>query len=95
MLARGDVQFVVNIPQGFTRDLLRGERPAILIEADATDPAATSNAIGSLRTVLTRALQHDLKGPLAFLAGGRIPSSCACMRCTTRRPSRNTISSPV
>jgi ABC-2 type transport system permease protein len=73
VLARGDVQFVVNIPQGFTRELLRGERPAILIEADATDPAATSNAIGSLRMVLTRALQHDLKGPLAFLAGREDP----------------------
>jgi len=73
VLARGDVQFVVNIPQGFTRDLLRGERPAILIEADATDPAATSNAIGSLRRVLTSALQHDLKGPLAFLAGREDP----------------------
>ena len=73
VLARGDVQFVVNIPQGFTRELLRGERPAILIEADATDPAATSNAIGSLRMVLTRALEHDLKGPLAFLAGREDP----------------------
>ena len=73
VLARGDVQFVVNIPQGFTRELLRGERPAILIEADATDPAATSNAIGSLRTVLTKALEHDLKGPLAFLAGREDP----------------------
>src|SRR5262249_4889032 len=51
------------------RDLLRGDRPAVLVEADATDPAATSNAIGSLRTVLTTALQNDLKGPLAFLAG--------------------------
>jgi ABC-2 type transport system permease protein len=67
-LARGEVQFVVNIPENFTRDLLRGDRPAVLVEADATDPAATSNAIGSLRTVLTTALQHDLKGPLAFLA---------------------------
>lgn len=73
VLARGDVQFVVNIPQGFTRELLRGERPAILIEADATDPAATSNAIGSLRTVLTKALEHDLKGPLGFLAGREDP----------------------
>jgi ABC-2 type transport system permease protein len=73
VLARGDVQFVVNIPQGFTRELLRGGRPAILIEADATDPAATSNAIGSLRTVLTKALEHDLKGPLAFLAGREDP----------------------
>ena len=69
VLARGEVQFVVNIPENFTRDLLRGDRPAVLVEADATDPAATSNAIGSLRTLLTTALQNDLKGPLAFLAG--------------------------
>jgi ABC-2 type transport system permease protein len=73
VLARGEVQFVVNIPQNFTRDLLRGERPAILVEADATDPAATSNAIGSLRVLLTTALRHDLKGPLAFLAGNDEP----------------------
>jgi ABC-2 type transport system permease protein len=72
-LARGEVQFVVNIPQNFTRELLRGERPAILVEADATDPAATSNAIGSLRVLLTQALRHDLNGPLAFLAAGADP----------------------
>ncbi|MGA3182618.1 MAG: ABC transporter permease, partial [Verrucomicrobiota bacterium] len=46
LLARGEVQFVVNIPQNFNRDTLRGSRPAILIEADATDPAATGNALG-------------------------------------------------
>src|SRR6266545_2294109 len=68
VLARGEVQFVVNIPENFTRDLLRGKRPAVLVEADATDPAATSNAIGSLRTLLNTALQNDFKGPLAFLA---------------------------
>ncbi len=68
-LSRGEVQFVVNIPEGFTRDLLRGDRPAILVEADATDPAAASNAIGALRVLLNTALQNDLKGPLAFLAG--------------------------
>jgi ABC-2 type transport system permease protein len=73
VLARGDVQFVVNIPQAFTRNLLRGERPAILVEADATDPAATSNAIGALRSLMTTALQHDLRGPLAHLAGSDGP----------------------
>ena len=73
VLARGEVQFVVNIPQSFSRDLLRGERPAILVEADATDPAATSNAIGSLRTLLSTALQNDFKGPLAFLAAADPP----------------------
>ncbi len=66
-LAKGQVQFVINIPQNFTRDLLRGDRPAILVEADATDPAATSNALGSLATAVNSSLQNELKGPLAFL----------------------------
>jgi len=73
VLKRGEVQFVIDIPENFTRDLLRGDRPAILVEADATDPAATSNAIGSLRILLTTALQNDLKGPSAFLAGADGP----------------------
>jgi ABC-2 type transport system permease protein len=73
VIARGEVQFVINIPESFSRDLLRGEKPAILVEADATDPAATSNAIGSLRTLVNTALQNDLKGPLAFLSGSEGP----------------------
>jgi ABC-2 type transport system permease protein len=73
VLSRGEVQFVVNIPVNFTRDLLRGDRPSVLIEADATDPAATSNALGSLRSLLNTGLQNDLKGPLAFLAAADGP----------------------
>ena len=72
-LARGEVQFVVNIPEDFSRALLRGDRPAILVEADASDPVATGNALGSLGTLLTSALRNDLKGPLAFLAAGSGP----------------------
>src|SRR6266404_6767871 len=64
LLARGQVQFVVNIPENFSRDFLRGDRPELLVEADATDPAATSVALGSLGTLLDTALQNDLKGPL-------------------------------
>lgn len=67
LLAQGRVQFVVNIPQSFTRDLLRGDRPSILVEADATDPAATGVALGTLGTVLNSALTNDLKGPLDYL----------------------------
>jgi ABC-2 type transport system permease protein len=67
LLARGQVQFVINIPENFSRDLLRGDRPAILVEADATDPAATGNALGSLGAVINNALLNDLKGPLAPL----------------------------
>jgi ABC-2 type transport system permease protein len=72
-LARGDVQFVVNIPVGFTRDLLRGDKPSILVEADATDPGATGNAMSALKSFLGAALQNDLKGPLASLAGSDGP----------------------
>jgi ABC-2 type transport system permease protein len=73
LLARGEVQFVVSIPENFTRDLLRGDRPQVLIEADATDPAATGLALGSLGTQLASALHDDLKGPLDFLKAGPGP----------------------
>jgi ABC-2 type transport system permease protein len=68
MLARGEVQFVINIPQNFNRDVLRGTRPAILIEADATDPAATGNALGALPAFLDTAMRNDLQGALSYLA---------------------------
>ncbi len=68
LLARGQVQFVINIPQNFSRDLLRGDRPSLLVEADATDPAATGIALGSLGPILDSALQNDLKGALGPLA---------------------------
>ena len=56
------------------RDLLRGERPALLVEADATDPAATSNAIGGAATALRRRRSRDdLNGPLAPLARSPAP----------------------
>ena len=73
VLARGEAQFVINIPPNFSRDVLRGEHPAILVEADATDPAATSNAIGSLRVLMTTALQQDLRGSLEYVAGNHDP----------------------
>jgi len=72
-LARGDVQFVINIPPNFEHDLLRGDRPALLIEADATDPGTTGNALGALPVLLNSALQDDLIGPLAFLNIGNGP----------------------
>ncbi len=70
LLMRGDVQFVISIPPDFERELLRGQRPAVLVEADATDPVATGNALAALASLNRTALMHDLKGPLAALAGG-------------------------
>lgn len=68
LVERGKVIFVVSIPENFSRDLVRGDRPVMLIEADATDPAATSNAIGALHNLTSTVLANDLKGPLAGLA---------------------------
>ena len=73
VLEHGEVQFVITIPTDFSRDLLRGDKPKILVEADATDPAATSNAISSVRSLVTTALQNDLKGPLSYLASAEPP----------------------
>ena len=73
LLARGEVAFVVSVPSGFTRALLRGERPQLLIEADASDPAATSNAVGRAETILERALRHERLGASATLAGSPAP----------------------
>jgi ABC-2 type transport system permease protein len=69
MLQRGEVQFVINIPEDFTRRLLRGERPAVLIEADASDPAATGPAIAAARSLASSVFDRDLTGPLAPLRG--------------------------
>jgi len=73
LIARGDVSFVVAIPTDFERRLLRGERPAILVEADASDPVATGNALAALAQLDRTALEHDLTGPLAHLQPGLAP----------------------
>jgi ABC-2 type transport system permease protein len=69
MLAVGKAQFVVSIPADFSRRLVRGERPAMLIEADATDPTATGNALSAVNQLAQTVLSHDLTGSLSPLAG--------------------------
>ena len=72
-LARGDVKFVVNFPIDFTRRLLRGERPAVLIEADATDPSAAGAALASVGELAASVAGKDLGGVLAPLRGSQAP----------------------
>ena len=69
LLQVGDVQFVINIPADFSRQLLRGERPSVLIEADATDPAATGPALAAVNALAGSIFNRDLPGPLAKLHG--------------------------
>jgi ABC-2 type transport system permease protein len=73
LLARGDVQFLLVIPPGFARKLVRGEHPGVLLAADATDPAAGGNALAALNGVSQQALSHDLHGPLAQLQPVALP----------------------
>jgi ABC-2 type transport system permease protein len=73
LLARGEVQFAVTIPENFGRKLVRGERPVLLIEADASDPSATSNAVAALAQVASTSLARTLRGPLAEFAPAQPP----------------------
>ncbi len=59
MMAKGDVLFVVTIPSDFQRRVERGDKPRILIEADATDPSAASGAVSTLGTVASHALLRE------------------------------------
>jgi ABC-2 type transport system permease protein len=58
-LARGDLLFVVNVPTNFERSVDRGEQPAILVDADGTDPTAIANATAAL-PALVGSIDRDL-----------------------------------
>jgi len=58
-IARGDLLFVIEAPSGFDRSVDRGDVPSILIDADATDPAAIGNAVAALSSAVA-ALNRDL-----------------------------------
>lgn len=67
LLENGQAQFMVVIPMDFTRKLVRGQRPAVLVSVDATDPSASNNAIAALGALAPLALRHDLQGALGPL----------------------------
>jgi ABC-2 type transport system permease protein len=58
-LAQGDLLFVIAFPPNFDRAIDRGDRPSVLVDADATDPSAIGNATAAL-AALTTALDRDL-----------------------------------
>jgi ABC-2 type transport system permease protein len=73
LVANGAVQFLVEFPEDFSRALQRGDKPVMLVEADASDPAATGNAVAALLTLGQVALAHDLDGSLQNLRAGAAP----------------------
>jgi ABC-2 type transport system permease protein len=73
LLAEGRVQFAVTVPVDFSRKLLRGERPDLLLEADATDPSAVGFAMAAVNQLALSVINRDLTGPLARLQAGAPP----------------------
>ena len=73
LLRQGRVQFAVTIPADLTRRVARGDQAQILVEADASDPSATSGAVGALASLPMQALAHELKGGLAIRGRGAAP----------------------
>lgn len=63
LMATGQAQFILEIPENFYRKLMRGEKPAILLAADATDPTTTSNAIASLQELSRSFTKHESSPP--------------------------------
>ncbi|RMF00749.1 MAG: ABC transporter permease [Alphaproteobacteria bacterium] len=68
LMRAGKIQFGIEIPADFERDVRRGERPAILVLADASDPTATGGAVAALQAIPGRALVRELRGPNADIA---------------------------
>ncbi len=73
LLKTGKVQFVVNIPPGFERELIKGAAPRLLLQADATDPAATSRAVSVFMDIAGFILHEELTGSLDFLRNDVTP----------------------
>ncbi|WP_343684672.1 ABC transporter permease [Asticcacaulis sp.] len=69
LLQNGEVAFVVEVPSGFTRGLLRGDRPQLLLSADASDPSAASGAVGQMNEIVRRALNESLGRGWSSLQG--------------------------
>ncbi|WP_220433448.1 ABC transporter permease [Zemynaea arenosa] len=64
LLETGDAQFLLVVPPDFGRRVIRGERPSLLLAADATDPAAGGNALAAIAGVTQQVLARELRGSL-------------------------------
>ncbi|HHF7365804.1 TPA: ABC transporter permease [Legionella bozemanae] len=73
LLLSGKGLFVINIPPNFSRDLIRGKKPHVLIEADASDPISISNAFRAASELPSKVFEDDLRGSLDYLAPKQPP----------------------
>jgi ABC-2 type transport system permease protein len=80
LIRSGEAQFAVEIPASFERDVRRGDRPQVLVIADATDPVGTGTAIGSLQGLMDTALRRELRGPDAHVEATAPPFEITLQR---------------
>jgi len=80
LVRTGTVQFAIEIPASFERDVRRGDRPAVLVIADATDPVATGTALAAVQGVIDTALRRELRGPDAAVAATLAPFQITLQR---------------
>jgi ABC-2 type transport system permease protein len=80
LIRSGTVQFGIEIPASFERDVRRGDRPSILVIADATDPVATGTAIAAVQGVIDTALRRELRGPDADVTKSTRPFELVLQR---------------
>lgn len=73
LLKQGKVLFVITIPENFEKNIIRGENPKILLQADGSDPVAVSSAISAISGITQSVLNKDFKGVLANLKGKNPP----------------------
>jgi ABC-2 type transport system permease protein len=66
--AAGRATFIIVVPGNFERDVVRGEKPSVLLAADASDPTATGGAVGALNGIIQSAVTDSLPGALKALA---------------------------
>ena len=92
LVRSGEVQFAIEIPASFERDVRRGDKPSVLVIADATDPVATGTALSSLQGVIDSALKRELRGPDAAHEDNAALRDRAAAPLQPRRPSPNTTS---
>jgi ABC-2 type transport system permease protein len=59
-LKKGDISFLLTIPAGLERGILRGDQPQILLEADATDPGTVGGALGAIPQLINQSLALDM-----------------------------------
>ena len=80
LIRSGEAQFGIEIPASFERDVRRGDRPAMLVIADATDPVATGTAISAVQGLIDTALRRELRGPDARSRRPRRPFELTLQR---------------